>query len=119
MCIKALLFLFTPCIECCGYANCLRIPIDREERKGRIKESPEQQFHRSDAKRAYNCFVLFCLTNIQHYCSCTNVFKSVFQLNPIVSWVSGHAKNPHSIHVLSTIVLNDIPALAAMGRVGN
>ena len=23
--------LFTPCMECCGHANCLRIPIDREE----------------------------------------------------------------------------------------
>ena len=26
-------FLFTPCMECCGHANCLCIPIDREERK--------------------------------------------------------------------------------------
>ena len=25
------MFLFTPCMECCGHVNCLRIPIDREE----------------------------------------------------------------------------------------
>ena len=27
----ALIFLFAPCMECCGDASCLRIPIDREE----------------------------------------------------------------------------------------
>ena len=27
----ALTSLFTPCMECCGDASCLRIPIDREE----------------------------------------------------------------------------------------
>ena len=25
------MFLFTLRMECCGHANCLRIPIDREE----------------------------------------------------------------------------------------
>ena len=25
------MFLFTPCMECYGYANCLRIPINRQE----------------------------------------------------------------------------------------
>ena len=28
--------LFTPCMECCGDASCLRIPIDREVRKDNI-----------------------------------------------------------------------------------
>ena len=27
----ALTSLFTPCMECCGDASCLRIPIDKEE----------------------------------------------------------------------------------------
>ena len=27
----ALTFLFAPCMECCGDASCLRIPINREE----------------------------------------------------------------------------------------
>ena len=27
----ALTSLFAPCMECCGDASCLRIPIDREE----------------------------------------------------------------------------------------
>ena len=26
----ALLYLFTPCMECCGHANCLCISFDRE-----------------------------------------------------------------------------------------
>ena len=31
----ALISLFVPCMECCGDASCLRIPIDREESNGR------------------------------------------------------------------------------------
>ena len=30
-----LIFLFTPCTECCGYANYSHTPIDREENNGR------------------------------------------------------------------------------------
>ena len=32
--------LFTPCMECCGDANSLRIPMDREESNLKDKESP-------------------------------------------------------------------------------
>ena len=52
------MFLFILCMECCGYANCLRIPVDREESNKRKdkrnyhgaigKLSSEQQFLKSN-----------------------------------------------------------------------
>ena len=40
-----------------------------------------------------------CLTNVQHYYSCTNAFKSVFRLKPIVRWVSRRVKIMHSLSI--------------------
>ena len=54
------MLLFTPCMECCGHINCLRIPINREESNERKdknhhgavgKLSSEQQFRKSDTEK--------------------------------------------------------------------
>ena len=51
--VDMLTSLFTLCIECCGHANCLCIPIDREESNVRKDKritmaQSSEQFRKSD-----------------------------------------------------------------------
>ena len=54
------MFLFTPCTECYGYANCLRIPIDRQESNKREVSpwhSSKTVFRATDSDALPCCFV--------------------------------------------------------------